>query len=117
MLPPPSFVCAANVRNCFKLQVLGGCLCFIHQKRSELLDIWFLRKKGGHSSSAVNEQDYSSLNWIKEFSIPKSDAVPFALTNSGHVLLHYNSGVFCYDPETSAVSESLIGTTSIMYCM
>ncbi|XP_026411192.1 F-box/kelch-repeat protein At3g23880-like [Papaver somniferum] len=82
LLPSPPFVSDTSVTNCFQLQVLGGCLCFVHLKPDKFLDIWLLRKKGESSSSDVNVQDYDSLTWIKEFSIPiMGDAAePFSLT-------------------------------------
>ncbi|XP_026440354.1 F-box protein At3g07870-like [Papaver somniferum] len=91
----------------FQLEVLGGCLCFVHKKPGEpLLDIWFLRKQGESGtleSFDLNEQDdYDSLIWIKKFSIPTGcQAAPCALTNSGEVLLLCRSSLFCYNPETA----------------
>ncbi|MCL7051347.1 hypothetical protein MKW94_018624, partial [Papaver nudicaule] len=88
--------------------VLGGCLCFVHEKRREcFLDIWFLRKTGESSSFDVNEQDdYDLLSWIKEFSIPiERDAEPCALTNSGEVLMSYRRCLFCYNPQTATLEK------------
>ncbi|KAI3860537.1 hypothetical protein MKX03_025469 [Papaver bracteatum] len=65
LLPSPPFVRASSVTDCFQLKVLGGCLCFIHHKPDELLDIWFLRSKGESDSDSVNEQEYNLLTWIK----------------------------------------------------
>ncbi|XP_026440665.1 F-box protein At3g07870-like [Papaver somniferum] len=113
---PPRDGRVISVWDSFKLVVLGGCLCFVHAKQGDLLDIWLLVKKGENSGFNVNEQDdYESLFWIKEFSIPIGrDAVPCALTNSGEVLLHYNSSLFCYDPETAAL-ERLTDKEILMY--
>ncbi|XP_026416034.1 F-box protein At3g07870-like [Papaver somniferum] len=91
LLQSPPIVRSTSVYgNRFQLQVLGGCLCFVHEKQDECLDIWFLRKTGESSSSDVNEQDdYDILSWIKELSIPiERYAEPCALTNRGEVLMH-----------------------------
>ncbi|XP_026424711.1 uncharacterized protein LOC113321046 [Papaver somniferum] len=109
LLQPPPFVRSTSFYgDCLRLQVLGGCLCFVHEKRDECLDIWFLRKTGESSSSDVNEQDnYDLLSWIKEFSIPigESGAEPCALTNSGEVLMRYKGCLFCYNPQTASLEK------------
>ncbi|XP_026424690.1 F-box protein At3g07870-like [Papaver somniferum] len=107
LLPSPPFVPAASDENCFQLQVLGGCLCFVHEKRGECLDIWFLRKTGESNSFELNEQDdYELLTWIKEFSIPiEREAEPCALTNSGELLMRHKGFLFCYNPKTAALEK------------
>ncbi|KAI3964311.1 hypothetical protein MKW92_049994 [Papaver armeniacum] len=111
LLPFPLFDRTIGRWDSFQLEVLGGCLCFVHKKPGEpLLDIWFLRKQGESSSLEsfdLNEQnDYDSLIWIKKFSIPTGcQAAPCALTNSGEVLLLCRSSLFCYNPETATLER------------
>lgn len=108
LLSSPPVVHVVNVWNLFQLQVLGGCLCFVHQKLDEFLDIWFLRKKGESSSSDVNEQEDDLWTWIKEFSIPiGGSAEPLALTKSGEVLLRYKSNLYRYDPVIADLEKLL----------
>lgn len=80
-------------------------MCFVHSTKVGL-DIWFLKKKGDCISSDMNEQDdYDSLNWIKEFSIPIGpEAEPCALTNGGEVLLAGQAILFCYNPQTNSLN-------------
>ncbi|KAI3952867.1 hypothetical protein MKW98_005094 [Papaver atlanticum] len=115
--PPPIVRSTSLYGNCFQLQVLGGCLCFVHEKRGECLDIWFLRKTGESSSSDVNEQDdYDILSWIKEFSIPiERYAEPCALTNSGEVLMHYKQCLFRYNPQTAALEKLIDNDISYVF--
>ncbi|XP_026426084.1 F-box protein At3g07870-like [Papaver somniferum] len=91
----------------FRLKILGGCLCFVHEKLRERIDIWFLRKTEENCSYDVNEQDdYHLLSWFKEFSIPvEREAEPCALTNSGEVLMRYKGCLFCYNPQTAALEK------------
>ncbi|MCL7039198.1 hypothetical protein MKW94_019546, partial [Papaver nudicaule] len=103
--------------NCFQLQVLGGCLCCVHEKQGECLDIWFLRKTGESSSFDVNEQDdYDLLTWIMEFSIPtERDAEPCALTSSGEVLMRYKRSLFCYYPQTATLEKVMDNDLCYVY--
>ncbi|KAI3893408.1 hypothetical protein MKX03_008996 [Papaver bracteatum] len=107
LLPSPFSDPALSRQNCSKLKVLGGCLCFVYA--IERLDIWFLRKKGVSVSFGVNEQDdFDTLNWIKEFSIPFRRGVELcALNNDGEILLvGYAVGyavLISYNPQTGSM--------------
>ncbi|XP_026440668.1 F-box protein At3g07870-like [Papaver somniferum] len=86
LLPSPPFDRPILMGDCLKLVSPGGRLCFVHSTQAGI-DMWFLKKKGESISSDMNEQDdYDSLNWIKDFSIPIGpEAEPCALTNGGVV--------------------------------
>ncbi|XP_026417554.1 uncharacterized protein LOC113313042 [Papaver somniferum] len=106
MLPSPPFVSDSSPANCYRLQVLGGCLCFIHSKLRGS-DIWFLRKKGENSSCNLNEQEYGLLTWIKELRLPVS-AIPFSVTKSGQFLMWYGSNLCSYDPKTATMEKHVL---------
>ncbi|KAI3952871.1 hypothetical protein MKW98_005098 [Papaver atlanticum] len=114
LLPSPHFVLSTSYYgNCFRLQVLGGCLCFIHEKRGECVDMWFLRKTGESSGFDLNEQDnYDLLSWIMEFSIPiECNVEPCAITNSGEALekLMDNDISYVFPHVNSFVSLKALG--------
>ncbi|KAI3952869.1 hypothetical protein MKW98_005096 [Papaver atlanticum] len=118
LLQSPPFVRSTNDHvDSFRLKILGGCLCFVHEKLRECIDIWFLRKTGENSSFDLNEQDdYHLLSWIKEFSIPvEREAEPCALTNSGEVLMRYKGCLFCYNAQTAAFEKVMDNDFSYVF--
>ncbi|OVA07867.1 F-box domain [Macleaya cordata] len=122
LLPSPP--CVLSVFEYFQLRVLGGCLCVLHyMDHGKVVAIWLLKKNKESSGYDMNEE-YRSWSWSKEFTIRIGrTAYPFALTNSGEVLLWYdslatlsrNKSILCrYDPKTAALEKLVDNHTGFL---
>ncbi|OVA05591.1 F-box domain [Macleaya cordata] len=105
VLPSPPCLGPALTSDSYRLWVLGGGLCLVDQSSVRTADIWSFKKKTICSYDVMKEHEYQSWSWSKEFTASigqiNSVHVPFALTNSGEILLWYNRRTIVrYDPKT-----------------
>ncbi|OVA12144.1 F-box domain [Macleaya cordata] len=102
LLPSPPNCYRSDTRfYSVRLQVLGGCLCLIHQKNDKHVEIWSLKKKKKKKTKMSNisydtksEQEYQSWIWTREFTLELEDInqwyKPFAITKNRKILLWYD---------------------------
>lgn len=117
LLSPPPCLPASTESQIFKLCVLGGCLCVFHQQRGYVSNatLWMLKKKTSGDCGGKEQEDYDSLSWNKEFTLPfeslswsKTFTLPFAITKSGEILIslfEIGKSIICYDTNTSTTKE------------
>ncbi|XP_026416619.1 F-box/kelch-repeat protein At3g06240-like [Papaver somniferum] len=96
----------------FRLRVLGGHLCLVHQKPGICVDIWSLKKKKRTNSNGCSVQSDKGNFWLwtKEFSITWEasfrDYDLITITKSNVVLLRCNfTTLYCYDLKTELLSK------------
>ncbi|OVA18901.1 F-box domain [Macleaya cordata] len=119
VLPSPPPFLNNDKRNIFELNVLGGCLCIgQHNIETECIYIWSFKKKKNSNccddhDSKVEEEEYKSWSWTKEFSINivgegqcSYEYRLFALTEKGQVLLRYDRSILArYDRKTATLEK------------
>ncbi|XP_026378731.1 putative F-box protein At2g02030 [Papaver somniferum] len=118
-LPPPEADELEDSEDpCNELRFLGGNLCWVKRAWSwSYMEIWEYKKNNLNTNNArygMEEhdkiQDYcsgNSWNWVKDFSIDISEHYiqTFAITKSNQVLILGACNLYCYDPETRAISS------------
>ncbi|XP_026459641.1 F-box protein At3g07870-like [Papaver somniferum] len=113
--PPSEF--SVGKRHSYRLQVLGGCLCFVHQRRGRYVNIWSLEKRSSNNNNRDNSSSQINgfWNWTREFKIVwdakwVSEYEPFALTERGHVLFWFNRTILSlYDAKAKSVTKLMDG--------
>ncbi|KAI3967734.1 hypothetical protein MKX01_039644 [Papaver californicum] len=121
LLPNPPYYIPGTTIAVFlyhQIQVLGGCLCYIHKNRHDNINIWSFKKKNDSSSCSFNEKEEDSSNWSLAASVQLQRdkfAQFFDLKKSGEILYWYNNKTaLSYDSRTASIKELLNeGTTGL----
>ncbi|XP_026397712.1 F-box protein At3g07870-like [Papaver somniferum] len=100
----------------YQIQVLGGCLCFIHKKGYDTINVWSFKKRNDCCSCSSNEKEEDSSNWSLAAAVhlQRGDLVEFFdLTKNGEILYWDDKRTpLSYDPRTASIKELLNDDTA-----
>ncbi|XP_026385066.1 F-box protein At3g07870-like [Papaver somniferum] len=94
-----------------QIQVLGGCLCYVHKESHDTINIWSFKKNDDTSSCGLNDKEEDSSNWrlARTVHLQRDHLAQFFdLTESGEILYWDDKKTaLSYDPRTASIKELL----------
>ncbi|XP_026420184.1 F-box protein At3g07870-like [Papaver somniferum] len=101
ILPKPPFLSERNISH--QLKVVRGCLCIVHSKKGENVEIWSLKNTQNNCSQIGKDCD--SWRWSLDYSMrwfghTSNFFEPLAFTKNNKLLIwSYLHTLCCYDPQ------------------
>ncbi|RZC71853.1 hypothetical protein C5167_034974 [Papaver somniferum] len=101
-----------------QIQVLGGCLCYIHKVRYDTINVWSFKKNNDTNGLGVNEKEEDSSNWslAATVHIQRDNLAQFFDLTKSEEILYWDDKktALSYNPKTASMKELLNdGTTGL----